>query len=107
MLALLVRDNRQSILPVQDLDHFRKEVFLMSRVAHPNVVRLLAARVLPPGCLRHMHSVQCFLFFPALCVMHCLWTNVLHGDMHCCGAEYMLVMPLEGDNLATKLHQQV
>ncbi|CAL8468340.1 g7880 [Coccomyxa elongata] len=56
------------ISTAQDLDNFRKEVSLMSRVAHPNVVRLLAAHVLPP--------------------------------------EYMLVMPMEGDNLATKLHQQ-
>ena len=35
----------------QDLDNFRKEIALMSRISHPNVVRLTAARVLPPGML--------------------------------------------------------
>lgn len=44
---------------VQDLDNFRKEVYLMSRVKHPNVVQLLAGRVLPPGeydCLPEPHE---------------------------------------------------
>ncbi|CAL5221159.1 g3298 [Coccomyxa viridis] len=52
----------------EDLDNFRKEVSLMSRVAHPHVVSLLAAHVLPP--------------------------------------DYMLVMAMEGESVAHKLHQE-
>ncbi|CAK0781962.1 hypothetical protein CVIRNUC_005517 [Coccomyxa viridis] len=59
---------RARISTGQDLDNFRREISLMSRMAHPNVVSLLAACVLPP--------------------------------------DYMLVMELEGDNLAYKLHQE-
>lgn len=51
----LMSDMNKSLLSflheclMQDLDNFRKEVYLMSRVNHPNVVPLVAARVLPPG----------------------------------------------------------
>jgi hypothetical protein len=43
---------------MQDLDNFRKEISLMSRVAHPNIVSLLAARVLPPGKPNHESSIH-------------------------------------------------
>ena len=44
-----VQQESDHALSMQDLDSFRKEIALMSRVAHPNVVSLVAARVLPPG----------------------------------------------------------
>ena len=41
---------------MQDLDNFKKEVLLMSRICHPNVISLRAARVLPPGEHTHLCS---------------------------------------------------
>lgn len=42
----------------RDLEYFRKEVFLLCQLAHPNITALLAARLLPPGVLLG-------------CAMHC------------------------------------
>ena len=44
----------------------------MSRVAHPNIASLLAARVLPPGKPNHEHSV-----YPCCTVRHvfCYWRS--------------------------------
>ena len=105
----------------------------MSRMAHPNVVSLLAARVLPPGAPPQHNS--CVLYFTvdaihtAICsllhasypkayskildpsTLHLLYkcyTCHEHGNtLQLCCADYMLVMELEGDNLAHKLHQEV
>lgn len=35
----------------RDLEYFRKEVFLLCQLAHPNITALLAARLLPPDYL--------------------------------------------------------
>lgn len=44
-----------------DLDSFRQEVTLMSRLNHPNIVRLLAVRALPPGYLMLVPLEDCSL----------------------------------------------
>lgn len=77
----------------------------MSRINHPNVIALRAARVLPPGA-SHAQSVPCTMH---VCLWHGqqaveLWRSCDHNLL---GADYMLVMSLEGDNTAHMLHQQV
>lgn len=87
---------------MQDLDNFKKEVLLMSRICHPNVISLRAARVLPPGGCTHS------AFWPGHLEDASSCTAAMHArDCLGAAADYMLVMPLEGDNVAHMLHQQV
>ena len=44
-----VAHKRPKIGTSQDLDALKKEVQLMGCVSHPNIARLLGARLLPPG----------------------------------------------------------
>lgn len=88
----------------------------MSRVAHPNIVSLLAARVLPPG-----RMAFCILPRETCCALPsqgggsqwlphwvaCLMGQVMAKDGALFCADYTLVMALEGENVAHKLHQEV
>ena len=88
----------------------------MSQVAHPNIVSLLAARVLPPGSMAFCmlpHVSRCALplqgggscWLPYW--VKCLKKESVAKDCALYCADYMLVMALEGENVAHKLHREV
>ncbi len=88
----------------------------MSRVSHPNVVSLFAARVLPPGyTLPACSDVDCRCALPCWRAcrkwltqrLACQSREGVAKDGACSCADYMLVMAMEGDNVAYKLHQEV